>query len=306
MVGEVVRLLSFEVPGWIVDGTVGPGGHARALLAAMPQAHLLGIDLDPETVATAKENLKGFGARAVIVQGDYSEMAQIAKQHGISAAKAALLDLGWSSEQISRPERGFSFTRPGPLDMRYDTRSGVPLSQWLEGMSIEELTRVIREYGEERWAAQIARRIKERIAGARRATPIRDTAELAEAIASAIPRRLWPRRIHPATRTFQALRIAVNGELERLDRFLDGGWSLLEVGGRIAIIAFHSLEDRRIKRRFTQLAAACRCPPQLPVCRCGNTSQLRLLTRGAIRPQAEETELNPSARSARLRAAERI
>lgn len=306
MVGDVVRLLTFDGPGWIVDGTVGPGGHASALLDAIPQAMLLGMDRDPETVAIARENLKRFGSRALVVHGDYAEIAQIMKDHGISAAKAILLDLGWSSEQISRPQRGFSFAHPGPLDMRFDQSSGIPLSQWLEDVDTGELTRVIREYGEERWASAIARHIKERIAGAQHAAPLRDTAELAETIASAVPRKAWPRRIHPATRTFQALRIAVNHELERLDSFLDGGWRLLEVGGRIAIIAFHSLEDRRIKQRFTQLAAACLCPPQLPVCLCGNLSQLRLLTRGAIKSSESEIMRNPRARSARLRAAERI
>lgn len=302
MLSETVRLLSFEGEGWIVDGTVGLGGHAGALLEACGSARLLGLDLDSETLEIARERLEPFGSRAVLEHGDYADMAAIMKEKGIPAARAVLLDLGWSSEQLARPERGFSFAAPGPLDMRYDRESGIPLTELLERTDAKELEKIIREYGEERWARAIARRIKKRMDSG----PFEDTADLADAIAGAVPRRNWPRKIHPATRTFQALRIAVNRELERLDKFLLDGWKLLEVGGRIAIVAFHSLEDRRVKRRFTQLSSACTCPPQLPVCRCGIISQLRLLTRGALRPTKEETERNPRARSARLRAAERI
>lgn len=299
---EVVRLLAFEGEGWIVDGTLGAGGHAAALLDASPKAKLVGLDIDPESLETAKANLARFGTRVIAVASDYADMGEVMESYSIPPAKAILLDLGFSSLQMSSGERGFSFSARGPLDMRYDRASGVPLSRWLEEIDAKDLARIIREYGEKRYASWIAKALKARIARGE----LRDTAELANAIASAIPRKHWPRNIDPATRTFQALRIAINDELGRLERFLGSVPGLLEVGGRMAVISFHSLEDRRVKSRFGQLSATCTCPPELPVCRCGKTPAVRLLTRGALKPSEEEIAANPKARSAKLRAVERI
>lgn len=209
MVSEVVRLLSFEGEGWIVDGTLGLAGHSAALLAACPKARLLGLDRDPETIADAEANLEPFKGRFETVVSDYADMGLRMKERGISGALAIIIDLGWSSRQIADPTRGFSFMNPGPVDMRFDRTKGQPLSELLEEWDEAELKRIIKEYGEENWASRIASRIKTAL----KTRPFRDTVELSETIASAVPRKAWPKNIHVATRSFQAFRIAVNDEL---------------------------------------------------------------------------------------------
>lgn len=299
---DVVRLLSFEDPGWIVDGTIGSAGHASALLAASPQARLLGLDLDEDALQRSRERLRCYEGRVILEKSDYADMRSVMEKHGIAEAKAILLDLGWSSEQAANGKRGFSFQTAGPLDMRYDRSRGPALGEWLEDVEEKELAEVLRRYGEERWASVIARRLKRRL----KEKPIENTVELAEIIAQSIPKKYQPCRVHPATKSFQAFRIAINRELERLERFLEVGGELLEVRGRLAVISFHSLEDRLVKRKFTQLASSCRCPPEFPVCRCGGLAPMRLLTRGAVRASEEEIKANPRARSARLRAVEKV
>lgn len=299
---EVVQLLSFEGDGWIVDGTIGSGGHAISLLEASPQAKLLGLDLDEDALERSRERLCSYKSRVILERSDFANMPAVMKKYGVTKARAILLDLGWSSDQLADGERGFSFQTAGPLDMRYERSSGTTLAEWLKNVEEKELAEVLWKYGEEKWASVIARRLKRRL----KEKPIEHTVELAEIIAQAIPGKYHPRRVHPATKSFQAFRIVINRELERLERFLEVGGELLEVRGRLAIISFHSLEDRLVKRKFTQLASSCRCPPEFPVCRCGGLAPVRLLTRGAIRPSKEEVRVNPRARSAKLRAIERV
>lgn len=299
---EVVRLLSFEGEGWIVDGTIGSGGHALALLGASPQAKLLGVDLDEDALERSRERLRAYKQRVILEKSDYADIGIVMEEHGIKNARAVFLDLGWSSDQMADEMRGFSFQNPGPLDMRYDLSEGTTLAEWLKEVEEEKVAEVLRRYGEEKWASAIARRLKRRL----KEKPIENTMELAEVIAQSVPKKYQPRRLHPATKSFQAFRIFINRELERLERFLEVGGKLLEVRGRLAIISFHSLEDRLVKRKFTQLASSCRCPPEFPVCRCGGLAPVRLLTRGAVRASEEEVKANPRARSARLRAIERV
>ena len=301
MAEEVRKLLAFEGPGWIVDATVGLGGHAAILLESSPEAKLLGIDRDAQSLELARQRLGRFGDRAVLVHGNFDSAASILKDHGIQSAKSILLDLGLSSWQFSAPDRGFSFNLPGPLDMRIDTSRGETLSEILARIGEKELAPAIRRFGEERAAKKIA----SHILTAFKAGRIENTAELARIIAGSCGPRRRSERIHPATRTFQALRLLVNGELESLRDFLESAGNLLDAGGRIAIISFHSLEDRIVKRWFALQAISCRCPPELPVCRCGGLSHMRLLAKGE-KPGESELTKNPRARSAKLRAGQKL
>ncbi len=301
MADEIRRLLAFEGPGWIVDATVGPGGHARTLLDASPRAWLLGMDADPDSLELAEENLASYSDRVTLVHSNYTSCSQVMKEHGATAAKSLFLDLGLSSWQFSRPERGFSFDKPGPLDMRMDTTSGKTLGKILEHIKKEDLTRAIRSYGEERAAKKIAGAILEGWRSGR----ITDTRRLAEEIVRVRGKARKSEKVHPATRTFQALRILVNDEIASLEKFLAGAREILELGGRVAVLTFHSLEDRSVKRWMAHQFASCRCPQELPVCRCEGAPLLRPLARGKT-PGPEEIEKNPRARSAKLRAAERL
>ena len=292
---RVAELLA-DIPRLVLDGTLGLGGHSERLLAA--GARVIGIDRDPEALACARERLAPFGDAFTSVQGNYRHARAILDELGIERVDGVLLDLGVSSLQLDTAERGFSFRLAGPLDMRMgpDARS---VREVLDDVDEAELRRILYEWGEERWAPRIARAIlaeKDRL---------QTTTDLARVVERAIPRRAWPRDIHPATRTFQALRIAANDELGALEELLRSIPDLLARGGRAVIISFHSLEDRMVKRAFAELAHPCRCPPGLPVCNCGAT-EWRLLTRKAIRPDEEEIARNPRARSAKLRAVERL
>jgi len=299
---EVVRLLS-DVPGPIlVDGTVGLGGHAEALLEADDAARLVGIDRDEAALALAAERLARFGERVHLVHGDSRDLASHLRSAGIERADGILLDLGVSSLQLDDPERGFSFRTDGPLDMRMDRSVGRPASAWLASAAQDEIVEVLRRYGEERYAGRIARRIVEE----REKSPVETTGGLRRIVHGAVPQSYFDGKIDPATRTFQAIRIAVNDELEGVRLGLEAAFDALSIGGILVVISFHSLEDRLVKAFFREKAAACVCPPGLPECLCGKQVEAEILTRKPIVPGPEEVAGNPRARSAKLRAAKKI
>jgi 16S rRNA (cytosine1402-N4)-methyltransferase len=279
---------------------VGQAGHARQILERItPGGRLLGIDRDPVAVQAARVALAQYGSAVVIVQGRFSELGSISAQNGFAKADLILFDFGLSSNQIDDPERGFSFRSEGPLDMRMDPGSTVSAAEIVNHYEAREIERIIREYGEERWARRIAQFIVAR-------RPLRTTRDLAQAVEAAIPRKAWPRDINVSTRTFQGLRIAVNDELGEIEEGLRAALSTLNPGGRMATISFHSLEDRLVKSFFNVESKDCICPPQQPVCTCGHRATLRIITRRPVRPSEEEVAANPRARSSRLRVAERI
>jgi 16S rRNA (cytosine1402-N4)-methyltransferase len=295
---EAAMLLAAGPGKVIFDGTLGGGGHAEALLDA--GARVVGIDQDPAAVAAAKTRLSGRDV--VLAHGNFRDARAVLDQLGFAEVDGALVDLGVSSPQLDDPARGFSFRSGGPLDMRMDPTRGRPLRERLEEWDEKALERILDSLGEERFARRIARAV----AKAWRAREIADTRQLADVVAGAIPRKAWPRDLHPATRTFQALRIAVNDELGALGDWLAQLPRLVARGGRAAAISFHSLEDRMVKQGFARLATGCVCPPRLPVCACGRTAQWKVLTRKPVSASEEEVAENPRARSARLRAVERL
>jgi 16S rRNA (cytosine1402-N4)-methyltransferase len=250
-------------------------------------------------VQAGRQSLGDFGQSAVVAHGRFSELATIAREHGFDPADLILFDFGLSSPQIDDPKRGFSFRADGPLDMRMDPDAPLTAAQVVNDFDVTEIERILREYGEERWARRIAQFIVAR-------RPLRATRDLAAAVEAAIPRQAWPRDIHVATRTFQAVRIAVNDELGEIEAGLRAALSTLKPGGRMATISFHSLEDRLVKSFFNVESKDCICPPQQPVCTCGHRATLRIVTRHPVRPSEEEVAANPRARSARLRVAERL
>ena len=294
---ETVEVLSPR-PGLFVDATAGAGGHAGALLAADPGVRVLAIDRDPEALALARQRLAPFGRRVAFHLGNFADLGAALDAADAPPPAGILADLGISSMQIDEARRGFSFRRDGPLDMRMGP-GGVSAADIVANASAAELTRIFREYGEERMAHRIAQRIVEERARA----PIATTGRLASIVAGVAGRR---GEIDPATRVFQALRIEVNQELAALARFLKAAVERLAVEGRIAVLAYHSLEDRVVKETFRRESAGCLCPPGMPVCVCGGRRVLRVVTRRPIRPGAAEIAANPRSRSARLRAAEKI
>lgn len=299
---EVVRFLAPHPSGIYVDGTLGGAGHSRLILeASAPSGRLIGIDQDDEAIAAARSSLAIFGDRVRCVRRNSGQVASVLAELGIDGIDGLLLDLGVSSHQLDSAERGFSFQQNAPLDMRMDRSAALTAADMVNRMSEDELARIIKEFGEERWARQIARRI----VAARSDAPIDTTGQLAELVSKAIPRKAWEERIHPATRTFQALRIAVNDELGNLQRCLADAVPLLRSGGRIVVISFHSLEDRIVKQFFRDKATGCRCPKDLPICACGGKPLLRVLTGRSVTATDSEVASNPRARSARLRAAEK-
>jgi 16S rRNA (cytosine1402-N4)-methyltransferase len=278
------------------------GGHTEKILqSSQPNGFVLGLDRDPEALAYAKERLAPFGNRIQLIQANYKMLTEILEKNRISSPAGILADLGASMLQFSDPDRGFSFSHEGPLDMRMDPSDPETAADLLNTLPLQELTRIIREYGEEPSARRIASKIVEH----RGQSPFRTTGELRILIERTIPRKL-NQKIHPATKTFQALRIAVNHELEGLDSFVFDSFDSLEAGGRLVIISFHSLEDRIIKQTFQFLSAACRCSKRFIVCRCGGEPLSTLLTHKPVTPAEEEVEKNPASRSAKLRAIEKI
>jgi 16S rRNA (cytosine1402-N4)-methyltransferase len=292
---EAVALLAAAPGKVILDGTLGGGGHALALLEA--GARVVGIDQDPAALDAARGRLQGRDV--VIAHGNFRDARAVLDSLGVGEVDGALVDLGVSSPQLDDPSRGFSFREGGPLDMRMDPTRGEPLSERLEEWDEKALARILDSLGEERFARRIARAIVQ-------ARPLRNTKELADVVAGAIPRKAWPAKIHPATRTFQALRIAVNDELGALSEWLVQLPRIVARGGRAAAISFHSLEDRLVKQGFAKLATGCICPPDLPVCACGRTASWKVLTRKPVEASSDEVAENPRARSARLRAVERL
>ena len=274
---RVVELLVPAGPGLLVDATVGLGGHAEALLRAEPGFQLVGLDRDPEALTRAGERLEPFGDRVQLVEETFDRLPLILRRLGLGAPVAVLADIGCSSLQLDSAERGFSFAADGPLDMRMGG-TGPTAADLLERAEWEELVRILRDYGEERRARAIARAIVRR----REQEPLRTTTQLSRLVEDVIGGR--ERRIHPATRTFQALRIAVNDELGQLERFLEPAIRDLKSGGRIAVISFHSLEDRIVKHSLRRLAGRCTCPPDFPVCRCNPQRVVEVLTPSPVRP----------------------
>lgn len=302
MLGEVLSFVAHPGARVVVDATAGGGGHSEAILERTPGVELLvGIDRDAEAVARTRARLERFGRRARVAQARFDRLGDVLERLNMEKVDAVVMDLGVSSYHLDDPERGFSFRLAGPLDMRMDRRQKLTAAEIVNGADERELAAMFRMYGQERQARAIARAI----ARERRKAPIKDTLRLAEIVERAVPAS-GPRRIHPATRVFQALRIAVNNELETLEKGILEGVERLNPGGRIIVISFHSLEDRIVKRTFTGLTRRCVCPKDLPKCVCGRPGKLKLLTKKPLRPGEEEMAENPRARSAKLRAAERL
>lgn len=300
---EVVRYLAPRSGGIYLDGTLGGGGHASLLLrSSSPDGILLGFDRDQEALAAARERLSIFGDRARLFHGNFNSAAARAAEAGLPEIDGFLLDLGVSSYQLDSAERGFSFREDAPLDMRMDREGGETAADLVNTLPEEDLVTIIKEYGEERWASRIASFIVK----AREESPVETTLQLADIVKGAIPKAKWEERIHPATRTFQALRIAVNQELESLSTGLSALFGMLRPGGRGVVISFHSLEDRIVKNTFRDLATGCICVKQVPVCVCGQKPRARVLTSRPVMAGEGETVANPRARSAKLRAVEKL
>ena len=298
MLDSIVELLARQAEGVLVDATVGLGGHAEALLERCPGATLFGLDVDPEALAVAGARLARFGTRARLLHASYHDLPAVLHAQGFDTADAVLFDLGVSSLQLDSAARGFSFRFEGPLDMRF-SGEGMTAAELLAGATEEELRRLLDEYGEEPRARRVARAI----VAARLREPLLTTTDLVRVVGRALGGRRG--RIDPATRTFQALRIATNRELIGLPAAIEQAARLLSPCGRLAVIAFHSLEDRLVKRTLRRLSGRCVCPPGTPTCQCAPEPLLEILTRRPLRPSDDEVRTNPRARSARLRAAER-
>ncbi len=287
--------------GLYIDGTLGAGGHAAGILAASaPTGRLLAFDRDPEAIAYCRQRLAAEAERLVFLAASYADMGQLASVHGFAPADGIILDLGLSSRQLEQTERGFSFQRDGPLDMRFDQSRGSTAADLINNLTTEELADLFWRYGEERQSRRLARLIMAH-------RPLQRTGELADLVARHSPRPTGRRRRrHPATRIFQALRIAVNDELGALEQGLPAAVEVLRPGARLVVISFHSLEDRLVKQFFRRQSQDCICPPEQPVCTCDAAASLRLISRKAIKPGPEEVARNPRSRSARLRAAEKL
>lgn len=290
--------LDIKPDGIYFDGTCGGAGHSREIAKRLTTGRLIGIDRDPDAVAVASERLSGLPAQ--VVRGNYSEIKQIADDLGICGADGILLDLGVSSYQLDNAERGFSYHNDAPLDMRM-SKEGTSARYIVNEYSKEQLTKILYEYGEEKFAPRIAETIIKR----RSEKPVETTTELADIVRDSIPAK-FRRDKNPCKKTFQAIRIAVNCEFDHLDRALDEGFELLKPGGRFCIITFHSLEDRIVKQRFAGWCKGCTCPPDFPVCVCGNKPKGKLVCRKPLEASEEELEANPRSRSAKLRIIEKL
>ena len=301
---EVVDWLRPGPEGRYLDATLGLGGHTEALLAAAPGAIVLGLDRDERALESARERLAPYGERAILAHAAFSRFTEALETTGWKQVNGVVMDLGVSSMQLDTPERGFSFLADGPLDMRMDPSSGLePASTLVNRLSHGELARIIREYGEDPMAGRIAKHIL----AAREEAPIESTARLAKVVENAYPAKMRATaRRHPATRTFQGLRMAVNRELEELEDFLERIVDHLACGARVAVISFHSLEDRRVKHAFRREAKACTCPTSQMHCTCRGHARLKVLTKKPHYPSEAEQAANPRSRSAKLRVAERL
>jgi 16S rRNA (cytosine1402-N4)-methyltransferase len=304
MLQEAVTSLGCR-PGRIyVDGTLGGAGHARLICQQIvPTGTLIGIDRDADAIANARDVLRPYQSHIHLIHGNFVDLPDHLAQLGIEAVDGILLDLGLSQYQLEASGRGFSFNKDEPLDMRMDVRTRTNAQDLINQATEAALIRIFKEYGQERWSKQIARAVIK----ARSIHSIGTTRQLVELVQSAVPRgAAAQQKIHPATRVFMALRIAVNRELENLRIFLTGALDLLIPGGRLCVLAFHSLEDRLVKHHFKAWAATCTCPPQLPQCLCRGRARARLVTKKVMRPTRQEVDRNPMARSTRLRAVEKL
>jgi 16S rRNA (cytosine1402-N4)-methyltransferase len=299
---ETLKFLAPERGGLFVDCTVGLGGHSEAILKASNETHVLGIDRDLAALALATERLAPYGERFRAVHANFQDIARVLRDAKENDPAGILADLGVSSLQFDSAERGFSFRFDAPLDMRMDPTSGATAADLLAELPETEIARIIFEFGEERHSRRIARRIVEK---REQGQPVTTTNELADLVLHAIGGRKW-KQIHPATRTFQALRIAVNKELDGLAQFVETSVDLLRPGGQLVVISFHSLEDRIIKQELRRLSGHCQCPPRLPICSCGARKVVEILTRRPITPGQAELDENPRARSSKLRACRKL
>lgn len=299
---ESVKALDIKEDGVYVDGTLGGGGHSYRILAQCPKTALIGIDRDPEAIEAAKKRLNKFSGRVTFVNRNFGEIKDILNELGIEFINGAVLDLGVSSYQLDNAGRGFSYMNNAPLDMRMNRSDDLSAYDVINRYSLDELTRIFFEYGEEKWS----RRIADFIIREREKKPIETTFELVDIIKAAIPKKARLDGGHPAKRIFQAVRIEVNGELRILEAAIKDFIDVLAPGGRLAVITFHSLEDRIVKQTFAALAKGCTCPKEFPVCVCGKKPQIRLLTRKPIEPGKEEIENNSRSKSAKLRVAEKL
>jgi len=296
---ETLQLLKPQADEFFVDATLGLGGHTEAILAKSKETQVIGIDQDLEAIGLAKERLNSFGERFKVFHSNFSDIKQVLAEAKVEKVNGVLADLGVSSLQFDSQTRGFSFRFDAPLDMRMNQESNLETAaDLLETLSEFEIAKIIYEYGEERLSRRIARRIVEKRDSGE---PIKTTKQLVETIEKAVGRGKKD-KIHPATRTFQALRIAVNGELEILERFVRDSVEILKKDGRLAVITFHSLEDRIVKQTMQKLSGKCFCPPKFPQCVCGAKKEVEILTRKPVVPSELETEENPRSRSAKLRA----
>lgn len=301
LLNESIKMLSVKDNGIYVDGTLGGGGHSEAILKENPTCRLIGIDRDDDALEAAGKRLKEYSDRITLVKSNFADIENVLDGLNIDKIDGCILDLGVSSYQLDNADRGFSYQHSAPLDMRMDQTQYMSAYNVVNEYSVKELTRIIRDYGEEQWASRIAQYIvAEREKGA-----INTTGELVEIIKRAIPTRVRRTGHHPAKRTFQAIRIEVNNELGILESTVRAVSKRLNVGGRMCVITFHSLEDRIIKHTMQNLADPCTCPPRIPICICGKVSEVKVITK-AIPPSEKETEENPRSKSAKLRVMERI
>lgn len=298
---ECLEALNLRPDGIYVDGTLGRAGHSLEIARRLTTGRLIGIDRDQAAIDAAREKLAPWADRVTLVRRNFCELEEILAEAGVSGADGMLFDLGVSSPQLDDPARGFSYMHDAPLDMRMDLRQPLTAREIVNGWSEGELRRILYEYGEERYAPRIAAAVVR----ARETAPIETTFQLVDVIKSAMPAAAKREKQHPAKRSFQAVRIAVNGELDALAPMLDAAAAGLNPGGRLAVITFQSLEDRIVKQKLRELATGCICPPEFPVCVCGRKPKLRLVTRKPVEAGAEELAENPRARSARLRVAEK-
>lgn len=298
MVEQVLAALKPGSLGAYIDCTVGEGGHAESILTVAPQeSRVLGVDLDNYALSTARGRLKSYADRTSFFHGSFANLDQISAQAGFKPADGVLFDLGMSSMQLQSADRGFSFSRPGRLDMRFDIRQSLTALQLVNGLPESDLSDILYRFGEERFSRRIARAIV-------RARPFQTTVQLATVVAGIM--KVSRGGIHPATRVFQALRIAVNGEIDNLSAGLEQALRILRSGGRLAVISYHSLEDRVVKRAFRRESSVCVCPPETPICICCHEMTVRLINRKVITPSRDEQRQNPRSRSARMRVIEKL
>lgn len=302
LLDQCIRELNIKPDGIYIDGTLGGAGHSSQIAARLTTGRLIGIDRDNDALAAAGERLSPFKDRVTLVHGNFQDMARIAEDLALPGVDGILLDLGVSSPQLDQGERGFSYMTDASLDMRMNREDALTAGDVVNTWPYEELRRILYDYGEERYAPQIAGAICRR----REQIPIRTTLELVDVIRSSLPPAALREKQHPAKRSFQAIRIAVNDELGAVSRAMEAAIPLLRTGGRLAVITFHSLEDRIVKSAMTEAAKGCTCPPSFPVCVCGKKPKVTVITRKPILPDEEELERNPRARSAKLRVCEKL